>query len=137
MGATYLVYLGITAIRGAWGYMNFSTALDARNAKANVSAPAAFAEGWFVNILNPKPSMFYLSIFPQFIDPSQGLLAQGAILVGIHATICVSWFTIVVFGIDRVRAMLQRPTIWRAVKLLTGLIFVSLAARIVTISLPT
>jgi len=127
----------MVAIRGAWGNIDFSAALKVRSEEVNVSAPAALAEGWFVNILNPKPSMFYLSIFPQFINPTEGLIGQGVALAGIHAAIAASWFTIVVLCIDKVRAILQQPAIWRAVKAATGVIFIGLAARLATISLPT
>jgi threonine/homoserine/homoserine lactone efflux protein len=137
LGGAYLTYLGMVAIRGAWGNIDFSAALKVRSEEVNVSAPAALAEGWFVNILNPKPSMFYLSIFPQFINPTEGLIGQGVALAGIHAAIAASWFTIVVLCIDKVRAILQQPAIWRAVKAATGVIFIGLAARLATISLPT
>jgi threonine/homoserine/homoserine lactone efflux protein len=97
----------------------------------------AFSEGWLINILNPKPSIFYLSIFPQFIDPSQPFLAQGLLLAGIHGAICVTWFSFVVVAIDRIRMMLRRPKIWRSVKGATGLILIGLATRLAGVSLPT
>ena len=38
-------------------------------------------QGILVNALNPKTSMFFLSIFPQFIDPNAGhTMAQSLVL---------------------------------------------------------
>ena len=137
MGAAYLLYLGAAALRDSWQGMDFSARLDLRSRKAHVSTAKAFSEGWLVNILNPKPSMFYLSIFPQFIDPSQPFLAQGLLLVGIHGTICVTWFSFVVVAIERIRMMLRRPKIWRSIKGATGLILIGLATRLAAVSLST
>jgi threonine/homoserine/homoserine lactone efflux protein len=137
MGAAYLLYLGAAALRDSWQGTDFSAKLDLCSGQAEVSTVEAFSEGWLVNILNPKPSMFYLSIFPQFIDLSQPFLAQGLLLVGIHGTICVTWFSFVVVAIDRIRMMLRLPKIWRSVKGATGLILIGLATRLAAVSLPT
>jgi threonine/homoserine/homoserine lactone efflux protein len=136
-GAAYLLYLGAVALRESWRGIDFRAKLDLLSRQADVSIVEAFSEGWLVNILNPKPSMFYLSIFPQFIDPSQPFLAQGLLLVGIHATICVTWFSFVVVAIDRIRMMLRNPNIWRGVRGTTGLILIGLATQLAVVSLPT
>src|SRR5262249_23461612 len=137
MGAAYLLYLGAAALRDSWQGADFSAKLNLCSGQAEVSTVEAFSEGWLVNILNPKPSMFYLSIFPQFIDLSQPFVAQGLLLVGIHGTICVTWFSFVVVAIDRIKMMLRLPKIWRSVKGATGLILIGLATRLAAVSLPT
>ncbi len=136
MGAAYLFYLGAAALRDTWQGADFSTKLDLRALRTDVSTVEAFAEGWLVNILNPKPSMFYLSIFPQFIDPLRPFLAQALLLVGIHVTICLTWFSCVVVGINRIRMMLRQPMIWRSVKGATGLILIGLSTGLAAAGLP-
>jgi threonine/homoserine/homoserine lactone efflux protein len=133
LAAAYLCYLGIVALRETWRGSDFSARLDMRAGHKSVSAVGAFAEGWFTNILNPKPSMFYLSVFPQFLDPSGNLLLQGLALAGLHAGISAAWFSVVVVGIDRIRLLLRRPAIWRGVRAATGLVLIGLAARLATL----
>jgi threonine/homoserine/homoserine lactone efflux protein len=135
LGAAYLFYLGAAALSDTWQGVDFSAKLDLRAGPTDVSTIEAFAEGWLINILNPKPSMFYLSIFPQFIDPLQPFLAQALLLTGIHATICATWFSCVVVGIDRIKMMLRQPMIWRSVKGATGLILIGLSTGLAAVSL--
>ena len=135
--AGYLTYLGLTAFWRAWRGADFSARLAQRAEPHAVSARSAVAEGWLTNILNPKPSMFYISVFPQFLDPSRNLLVQGMALAVIHASISATWFSVVVVGIDRMKALLSRPAIWRAVTGLTGLVFAGLAARLLTLGADT
>ena len=134
--AAYLAYLGFKACREAWRGIDFSTPLDPDAVRERVSTTGALAEGWFTNILNPKPSMFYLSVFPQFLDPSGNLLMQGSILAGLHAGISAAWFSFVVLCIDRIRVLLRNPILWRGIKGLTGLVLTGLAARLATLSAP-
>ena len=63
-GALWLVWLGISDFR-----KRSENGAIARG-KSN-SLPAVFAEGFTVNILNPKAPIFYLAFLPQFVDPAQ------------------------------------------------------------------
>ena len=58
-------------------------------------APAAgrrvFAEGFVVNLLNPKVALFFLAFLPQFIDPGAGAAwTQVLVLGGLLAAIGLS-----------------------------------------------
>jgi threonine/homoserine/homoserine lactone efflux protein len=135
--AAYLSYLGFTAVRDAWRGIDFSARLQARTEQKPVSTISALAEGYLTNIFNPKPSMFYLAVFPQFLDSSGNLLTQGLVLVGLHAIISATWFSFVVVSIDRIRVLLRTPIFWRGVKGVTGLVLFGLAAKLATLSSPT
>src|ERR1700716_4158752 len=87
LGAAYLVYLGIVALRDAWYGAGLDARLDASVEVKQTTIAKAIAEGWFTNILNPKPAMFYLAIFPQFLDPGSHMIAQGLALGVLHAVI--------------------------------------------------
>ena len=131
--AGYLLYLGALACLEAWRGIDYAGRLQAQTAAKSFTTAGAISEGWLLNILTPKPSMFYLSIFPQFLDPSGNVVAQGAILAGLHAAISAAWFSFVVLGIDRIKLLLQQPALWRCIRLLTGLILISFAARLATL----
>jgi threonine/homoserine/homoserine lactone efflux protein len=103
LGAAYLVYLGIVALRDAWYGAGLDARLDASVEVKQTTIAKAIAEGWFTNILNPKPAMFYLAIFPQFLDPGSHMIAQGLALGVLHAVIAALWYGLVVLAMDQVR----------------------------------
>tara|TARA_R110001606_G_scaffold392332_1_gene561176 strand:- start:438 stop:1049 length:612 start_codon:yes stop_codon:yes gene_type:complete len=91
VGAVYLVYLGIKMWRSK----------ASSNVKMNVQESSllkCFMEGFFVSITNPKAVVFFMSIFPQFIDLKQEYAPQfvllaltfSALVVIIHTIYAVS-----------------------------------------------
>lgn len=129
----YLLYLGALACRDAWSGLDYSARLSVRATQTEVTTAGAVSEGWLLNILNPKPSMFYLSIFPQFLDPAGNVAIQGATFAGLHASISAVWFSLVVLGIDRIKQLLRQPILWRSVRLLTGVVLIGFAVRLFTL----
>ena len=63
VGAAYLLYLGIGLLRTR------RASLVARHWPA-ATARAAFVDGAFSNISNPKVAIFYFAFLPQFVAPS-------------------------------------------------------------------
>jgi homoserine/homoserine lactone efflux protein len=72
-GACYLIYVGLRLI---WKRGAGSGAVSAGPAGAR----GAFARGFLVQMTNPKAMIFFGALVPQFVVPSQPLLAQGLIL---------------------------------------------------------
>lgn len=64
LGAVYLVYLGIKMWRTKEG-------AQIRSNLHEVSYLKCFIEGFLVSLSNPKAVVFFMSIFPQFINLSQ------------------------------------------------------------------
>ncbi|MCW5681806.1 MAG: LysE family translocator [Xanthobacteraceae bacterium] len=64
-GAAYLVWLGITMLRGSGA--NEAPAI------APKSTRRAFAESIIVELLNPKVAIFFIAFLPQFVDPAGSL----------------------------------------------------------------
>ena len=82
VGAAYLIYLGIKLWRSPPFVFNTS------------SAPAGsfgrrFAEGLSLQFTNPKAIFFFLSVFPQFIDPAQPYASQFMALVLTYSALVV------------------------------------------------
>jgi len=88
LGAVYLVYLGMRLI--------FSTSQKSAQDESHVLGStktffAALREGFFVNALNPKASIFFVSLFSQFFSPGTPTWLQA--LYGIEAAFVVGlWF---------------------------------------------
>ena len=87
MGACYLLYLGIGAIRSS---SSGSNELE----RPNMSKTGYWKQGFLNNLLNPKATLFFLSVFSQLLDPNSEVL----ILLGcglLITIICLGWFSLI------------------------------------------
>lgn len=83
IGAAYLIYLGVQAIRHRRTSADAATARVAPRAKWRL-----LLQGFIVGVSNPKTIVFFIAVLPQFVDYSAGnipfqLLVLGAIFVAI------------------------------------------------------
>ena len=46
-----------------------------------------------MNVLNPKVALFFLALFPQFLDPASNVPLNSLILGGVFAAVTLSVFT--------------------------------------------
>lgn len=63
-GAAYLIWLGISLLRGASSKATLEPGILPRSGRR------AFVESMTVEILNPKTAIFFMAFLPQFIDAS-------------------------------------------------------------------
>lgn len=75
LGAGYLVWLGIRALRDAAGAMPVPGSAD-----TSAGIRRAFRRGFLIQAANPKTLLFFGALLPQFVDPAAGLATQIAIL---------------------------------------------------------
>ncbi|WP_168403997.1 LysE family translocator [Erwinia amylovora] len=83
-GAAYLIYIGIQSLmsRGN-GKINFNNGVQ-----EETSLKKAFLQGYLCNLLNPKATLFFLSIFTQVMDVNSGIsekLLYAGIILGLSA----------------------------------------------------
>ncbi|WP_394223149.1 LysE family translocator [Alteromonas gracilis] len=82
VGATYLIYLGIKLWR--------SPAINIQlNNKSVKNIKKQFLEGFILQLTNPKPIFFFISVFPQFINVQADYLAQFSLLVATFSSIII------------------------------------------------
>lgn len=91
-GAAYLLWLAYTTVRGA-GFTFTPQPLEP------VRDRVLIRQAFVAAVVNPKVAVFYLSLFPQFVDPTSGpVLGQslllGAIQITTAAAIDVSLVTV-------------------------------------------
>ncbi|NKI72908.1 LysE family translocator [Dickeya sp. CFBP 2040] len=84
LGAVYLVYIGIQALR----YQSASRAAAVGSDDQPVSRPVLsmwkiYWQGFLTNVLNPKVALFFLAFVPQFIDPQAPQKALAFIMLGL------------------------------------------------------
>jgi threonine/homoserine/homoserine lactone efflux protein len=123
VGAAYLIWLGIRALR------------DRGEERPNVngrehSLARIYAQGVVVNVLNPKTALFFLAFLPQFIDSAQGavwaqILVLGLIFACLGALSDGCWALVAGTLGDRLRRSARFPKIQRYV---SGSVFVGLGA---------
>ncbi|MHA1600098.1 MAG: LysE family translocator, partial [Alphaproteobacteria bacterium] len=88
IGAAYLVWLGIQAIRGAAGA---SQALRDKS-PSETSLARIFRQGFLIDLLNPKVAVFFLAFLPQFVVAGAGpvslqLFVHGTLIIVVAALI--------------------------------------------------
>ena len=87
LGALYLIWLGGNLLVSKGSHeIAFSDAAPTYKSPFN-----AFKEGFLTNVLNPKATIFFVSIFSQFVSPSLPKIIQAAYGLEV-AFIVMSWF---------------------------------------------
>ncbi|WP_434054091.1 MAG: LysE family translocator [Roseibium sp.] len=132
LGAVYLVWIGLKALRDALTGRVLATGPVAP-ARRRRTMVRALGEGFLTNALNPKVSMFYLAAFPQFIPEGAGAVAAAFSLVAAHALINVLWFGAMVLLLSRVTKAAGSPAFQRWLKGITGLVFMGFGLKLATL----
>lgn len=78
IGAAYLLWLGWQALRGSGGLQLGDQAAP------RIALWAVLRQGFLCNVLNPKVALFFLALFPQFMEPNPDTaLAQAIVLANV------------------------------------------------------
>lgn len=87
VGAAYLVYLGIQAIRHRNDHVSAPT-------RVPTSRWTLLRQGFVVGVTNPKTIAFFVAVLPQFVDPHAGAvwlqLLELGLIFQVLAVICDS-----------------------------------------------
>jgi threonine/homoserine/homoserine lactone efflux protein len=75
LGAAYLLWL-------AWKAISEKSSPLKINRLPHHSLSKLFSMGFFTNILNPKVAIFYMSLFPQFINLNHGSVISQTLFLG-------------------------------------------------------
>ncbi|MFL9826177.1 LysE family translocator [Rhodoplanes sp. SY1] len=125
VGAAYLVWLGIKSFRAPTPTLPDPGAHD----PAARPARRSLAIGALTNLLNPKATLFFVSLFSTIVSPQTPLLFQLGYGLAMAVTLAV-WFTIVAVFLTTgtARAAFARAGRWfnRA----TGLVLIGLGVRV-------
>lgn len=73
MGAAYLIYLGLKQIKACLSLQHAETHIHKATDR---QLKSFFTEGFLLAISNPKPILFFIAIFPQFLNLELNLTAQ-------------------------------------------------------------
>jgi threonine/homoserine/homoserine lactone efflux protein len=124
-GAAYLGYLAWQALKpgGRSPFAVQSLPID--------SPRRLFAMGFMTNLLNPKVALLYLSLLPQFIDPTSGsVFAQAVLLGSVQIAISLSVNGLLAIAAGSIARFLGTRPAWLAVqRRLMGTMLAGLALR--------
>lgn len=125
IGAAYLVYLGIRLWRSPPLRFTGQAAHEASFSKR-------FFEGLSLQLTNPKAIFFFLSVFPQFIDPGKSYPMQFATLVLTYSSLVVVIHCIYAVFAKRAKGWLVSERGGRIVNKTAGAAFLFFGAALAT-----
>lgn len=101
LGGAYLVFLGVQVWRSP-------SLAESRSKLTSSGGQVLFRAGLFSALSNPKGILFFVAFLPQFIDPSQSLLLQFAIMAATFVVIEFIYELLVASLADRIQPWLKR-----------------------------
>lgn len=119
-GAMYLVYLGVRSFRTP----------DSGAAAPPPSAARPALNGLITNLLNPKVSLFYLTLLPQFISPQGSALRQAVLLASVHIVMGLAWLSLIASFAGGMRGLLSSSVLRRRLEQATGVLMIGLGLRL-------
>jgi threonine/homoserine/homoserine lactone efflux protein len=124
-GAAYLAYL-------AWTTFRANDRFGLKDGLPPVPWSRSFRQGLLTNLLNPKVALFFLALFPQFVDPARGgMVAQSLILASVLNLIgFMINGAVILTASGFARFLGTRPGVARAQRWLLGTVFGGLALRL-------
>ena len=128
LGAAYLVVLGVRAlIGGAEGPIDHA---GSPPTPSELLPGRAYRQALLVGIMNPKIAIFFVALFPQFIDPHRGAAAGQVLVLGsLFVTLALAVDLLVATTAGTVGGWLaRRPSFARRQRYVTASIYLALGA---------
>jgi len=128
LGGAYLIFLGIKMLLDRRKHLSLPTNFRRR------TTAAAFRQGVFTNILNPKVALFFLAFLPQFIDPTSNSKVLAFLILGFtFVTTGTVWCLILAWFASAFSERLRtNETIAQWLNRTAGALFVFLGLRLAT-----
>ncbi|MFE1885825.1 LysE family translocator [Streptomyces diastatochromogenes] len=123
LGGVYVLQLGV---RTLWSLRRPAAA----PAEEAPSAAHPLRQGFVTNVLNPKASLTFLSLLPQFVPSGGSALPRTLLLALIVCTLALAWFQVVALLVDRLGRWLRRPRAARMLQAGTGTALTALGAAL-------
>ena len=128
LGGAYLFFLGIKMLLDRRRQLTLPSNFRRR------TTIAAFRQGVFTNVLNPKVALFFLAFLPQFIDPASNMKVFAFLMLGLtFVTTGTIWCLILAWFASAFSERLRtNETIGQWLNRAAGALFVFLGLRLAT-----
>lgn len=135
LGACYLFYLGIKALIQSFNKNGASTnQVECINSvhlkKKPVSLWKSFQVGFLTNVLNPKAILYFMVLYPQFLDSNSPVFMQFFEMGLITAVICLGWYISLAWLLGKIRVFFTKDIFQRWLLRITGGIFMAFGLRL-------
>jgi RhtB (resistance to homoserine/threonine) family protein len=131
IGALYLVWLGVQALRAA-RHAGAAEEASHGSARPALGTLGGFRQGLFSDLANPKIGIFFTSLLPQFVDPGRPVLLPFLALGAVFALMTVLWLFAYCLVAARAAETLQRPRVRAALDRFTGVVLIAIGLRLAT-----
>lgn len=133
LGAAFLLYLGVRALWKSRRTRRQPTAPTTEQCRP-LTGRAAYRQGLLVNLLNPKAPLIYLSVMPQFLQPTSSSTAQLAAMSTILVGLALTWYIVLTLLVGVLRPIIEQFRVW--IDRVTGLVLIGLGVRVALESRP-
>lgn len=131
LGAAYLTYLGVQALRAAFRLEDKRAPHDLV-ARARVRPAKALRQGILSNLANPKIAIFFTTFLPQFVPANAPSVVALLELGFIFCAITLTWLLAYAAAAAGVGGFLRRPRVRRAMDGVTGFVLIGFGLRLAT-----
>lgn len=128
LGAGYLFYLGARQLLKKGPML--AQGVEASAQKARPTRWKLYKSAFLTAVTNPKATMFFTALFPQFIDQQAALLPQFLILTSIFMALSLVSLSLYAALASRAKGVLTRPALSRWVSRVVGSTFIGFGAAI-------
>ncbi len=126
LGAGYLLYIGYKSLRAK---KSLDVSKTQHEYKKDISAAAAVRMGYLTNILNPKATLFFLSLFTQVIDSGTPPFVQ--VLYGLEMGLMTwAWFSFVTIVLSHHRVQRHFSAVQHRVEQVMGAALMALGIKV-------
>ncbi|MEW9902426.1 LysE family translocator [Pseudomonas putida] len=130
LGAGYLFYLGARQLFKKGPML--AQGVEAGTQKARPTRWKLYKSAFLTAVTNPKATMFFTALFPQFIDQQAALLPQFLILTSIFMALSLVSLSLYAALASRAKGVLTRSALSRWVSRVVGSTFIGFGAAILT-----
>lgn len=125
VGAAYLIYLGISTLRS-----RDDTAIKGGSGSTTLPARQAWLQGLLSSLLNPKLGVFFLTLLPQFIEPTEPAALRALQLALVFDLIGLAWLLLYSAMLAAIGDALGRSGPRRLIRWVSGTVLVALGLRV-------
>jgi threonine/homoserine/homoserine lactone efflux protein len=134
VGAAFLVYLGVKALRAGWRLRDRGGVEALPEPPKPHSSRGAFLEGLLVQLANPKAAAFMFAFYPQFVPHDGPVLATTMVLATIQVTVETVLYLGLALAVGRASTWFSRTKIRRRIDYVSGSVLILLGLRVATAS---
>ena len=129
IGAAYLLYLGLGALRSK-GSLAIPNSGHAKKKALRV----VFWQGFLSDVLNPKVALFYIALLPQFMDAHDPYPVKHLVVLGVTGNMVgiATSITYVFLAARLTRALRRNQTVSALLTKAMGALFVGLGLKLAT-----